>query len=129
MSLSFEAPQDVNDKNSYVGDAAASPAEIRESLMSWGVNDEQPWDLYFTFDPRKQRTHQLIKRFDWEITRADVLRDPPNFPSLNAGLADFVQKRSLATINMTENAHNWLTSWHLTFLLAKLNKPIIHRSI
>lgn len=66
----------------------------------------------------------MVKGFSWEVAGTDVLCDSSDFSGLNACFADFVEERSLATVNVTKDTYDWLTSWHFGFSrLTVFNKP------
>src|SRR3989304_4769491 len=81
--------------------------------MSRRVDDEQAWDFYFAFERGKDLAYVLLERFYGEEACAYVLCYAACFCCLHACLANFVQEQSLASVHVTENAHDWLADRHL----------------
>mmetsp|Transcript_20887 Transcript_20887/g.46789 ORF Transcript_20887/g.46789 Transcript_20887/m.46789 type:complete len:245 (+) Transcript_20887:1899-2633(+) len=104
--LRLEAVHNVDDEDGNVAEGRATRAQIGEGLVTWSVDDHQPWHLDLDALPLSQTAHSFAQRVCREERRADLLSDPTRLAILHVRPPDVVEQFRLPSIHVAHDTYD-----------------------
>ncbi|KAH3659215.1 hypothetical protein OGATHE_006099 [Ogataea polymorpha] len=103
QSLLFQTMHDVNHQNGNVTQRGTSGSQVCERLVTWGIDDQQTWNLVNHLLVWSHDSSFLLDGLHREVCGTDLLRNTTSLASLNVSLSNLVQKLGFTGIDVTQN--------------------------
>lgn len=107
--LLLQAVHNVDDKHCQITKGGATRAQVGERLMTWGVNDEEAWELQVEGFPSLHHIDMFLQVLLWEVGGTDLLSDSTRLVCLYVSLSQTVKNQGFSRVDVTHDTDDGRT--------------------